>query len=763
MRTGEIQTNSASRLYGLSASIALAAALSFPSFASAGSAAANRLVVVLYPQNDDGSPGNALVDQAIRSTFAASPAEHVEVYSEYLDVSHPRDVNDRQLQSDYLRRKYAGRKVDLVIAGLSSALDFALEHRAEVFPGVSIVFCAVDQREVEARKLPRDVVGRPVAMDLTATLDLALRLQPDAQRVCVIAGQSTMDSSWAAEARREFQRYENRLTFDYLTGLPMEGLLTRVANLPERTFIYYLHVFQDGTGRALVPAQVLERLAGTANAPIYGHVDSYVGRGIVGGRVFSFETAGKDAARIGLRILSGERPETIGVQDASENAYMFDWRQLKRWGIGEDSLPPDSVIRHRESSFWGLYKWPVIGVTTLCIVQALLIAGLLVQRSSRRRIESALLASERRYRTLFENANDAIFLETEGDAIIGANLRACELLGYSREELLSRLVPDLQAPEIRGRPGTVIKSELANHSDRPFETLDVHRDGRRIPVEVTDAVIEEDGKRMVLSIVRDITERKQAEQAARESQNELRMLTGRLLKAQELERRRIARELHDDLNQSLALLAVELDLLGQTPADSTAQFDARARELSARVKQLSSAVHDLSHQLHPSKLEQLGLEAAVRSLCRELSLGHGLPIEFTHDDVPGAIPEDTALCLYRIVQEALRNTIKHSGARHAGVELRGFADAISLRIVDDGTGFDPESVDCEDGLGLVSMRERLHLVNGAITIDSRPSGGTRINVSVPLATNGRAARAFPQNGKLNEGQVVDDPALARQS
>src|SRR5262249_58262524 len=128
-------------------------------------------------------------------------------------------------------------------------------------------------------------------------------------------------------------------------------------------------------------------------------------------------------------------------------------------------------------------------------------------------------------------------------------------------------------------------------------------------------------------------------------------------------------ELHDDLNQSLSLLSVELDLFGQKPPESAAQFDGRLEALLARVKQLSSSVHDLSHQLHPSKLEQLGLVAAVRGLCKELTQSHGLPIEFTHHEVPEAIPEDTALCLYRIVQEALGNVLKHSGAPHPRLHL----------------------------------------------------------------------------------------------
>lgn len=241
----------------------------------------------------------------------------------------------------------------------------------------------------------------------------------------------------------------------------------------------------------------------------------------------------------------------------------------------------------------------------------------------------------------------------------------------------------------------------------------------------------------------DISERKQAEEGLRESQRELRALTGRLLQAQEAERRRIARDLHDDLNQSLALLAVELDLLGQQPPDSATRFGERVQELLARVKELSSSVHDLSHQLHPSKLGQLGLVAAVRGLCKELTQGHGLPIEFTHHEVPEAVPEDAALCLYRIVQEALRNAIRHSGTPRARVALTGSAGAIRLQIVDDGIGFDPTAADGKGGLGLVSMRERLHHVSGEIVIDSRPSGGTRIDVRIPRRAAGQTEAALP--------------------
>jgi signal transduction histidine kinase len=586
------------------------------------------MVAVLYPDNNDGSPGNFLVDQSIRATFATGSSDRIEIHNEYLDVSPLRTAGFNQLQTEFLRQKYAGRKVDLLIAGLASGLDYVLEHRDRVFPGVPIVFCALDQREVKARKLPPDVIGVPLKMDLISTLDLALQLHPNTERVFVIAGKAKFDAEWEVEARQTFRAYENKLEFVYLTKLRLEDLLEEVSHLPERSIIYYLHVHQDSTGRVLVPAEVLALLAAKANAPIYGHVASYVGRGIIGGCVFSWETEGTNAAKLALRVLAGEKPENIGVQKTSANTYMIDWRQIQRWGIHEESLPPGSLVRHRELSFWDLYRWHISAVMSLFVIQALLIAGLLVQRANRRRAEKAL----------------------------------------------------------------------------------------------------------------------------RESQQELRVLAGRLLQAQERERGRIARELHDDMGQSLALLSVEMDLLGQVPSESAAQLGGRIRELSSRLKQLSSSVHELSHKLHPSKLEQLGLVTAVRALCKELTQTHGIAIDFRQRQVSDKIPTDTALCLFRIVQEALRNVIKHSGAHHASVELSQSPDVLCLRIADDGRGFDPTKVSGGGGLGLVSMRERLHLVCGQIAIDSQLTRGTRIDVCVPLGGNGQVESSLPAHAtRLRRG------------
>lgn len=575
--------------------------------AEATAAANVRTVVALYPENAEGAPGNVLVLQGIRSTFAAGSTEPIQIRNEYLDLARFRGPDQRRFLVDFLRHKYAGQRIDVVMAGLGSSLDFVLQHRDEIFPGVPVVFIAVDQEELKTRNLPADVIGFPIKMDLVGTLDIALRLHPRTRRVFVIVGSSRFDAYWEGVARRTFRPYEDRVEFTYLSGLLLDDVLKRVRTLPAHSIIQYLHIYEDGTGKTFIPAKVLELIAAAANAPVYGHVGSYIDHGIVGGRVVSFELEGRQAAQLALRILAGQRPEQIGPQDVSPNVNMFDWRQLRRWGISESRLPPDSDIRFREPGLWDLYRWHIVGAIVLFVVETALIVALVVQMARRRRADDEL----------------------------------------------------------------------------------------------------------------------------RRSQHELRALTGRLLEARETESRRIARELHDDLGQGLALLTVELDLLRHKPPGGVSQLTERLQALLSRVKHLSSSVHDLSRQLHPSKLEQLGLVAAIGSLCRELAESHRVKIEFTHDPLPAALSADVAVCLYRVAQAALSNAIKHSGAQQVEVELSAAADAVSLRIVDRGRGFEPRRVRGA-GLGLVSMRERVLHLGGGITIDSQPSRGTRVHVRVPI-------------------------------
>ena len=232
----------------------------------------------------------------------------------------------------------------------------------------------------------------------------------------------------------------------------------------------------------------------------------------------------------------------------------------------------------------------------------------------------------------------------------------------------------------------------------------------------------------------DITERKIAEQAVA-------TISGRLIEAQEQERSRLARELHDDINQRLALLAIELEQLRLNPPAAKSVLTKRIDELQQTTLDISKDVQALSHELHSSKLDFLGLVPAFSSFCREFSQQKKVAVHFTHADVPIWVPGDISLCLFRVLQEASHNVVKHSGVSRFDVELRGVTDHAYLTIRDTGKGFDPVAATSARGLGLVSMRERLNLVGGTLSIKSGSTRGTEIFVDVPLPRGATAVSA----------------------
>ena len=246
-------------------------------------------------------------------------------------------------------------------------------------------------------------------------------------------------------------------------------------------------------------------------------------------------------------------------------------------------------------------------------------------------------------------------------------------------------------------------------------------DGQEVCIhECIHSVIDEGGCSELIGVMMDVTDRKAAERSLIE-------MTGRLIRAQEEERCRLARELHDDFNQRLALLAIGLERLGQTFAGETTAL-AQVSDLCRLTHEIASDVHRLSHQLHSAKLEHLGLVPAIKGLCRELSEQYGTQIHFVHRNVPRTMAKEAALCLFRVVQEALKNTIKHSGVRKSQLELFGDRGTLHLCVSDAGAGFDLQSVAAKGHLGLISMQERVRAAGGTIAVESRPSKGTRISV-----------------------------------
>ena len=493
-------------------------------------------VLVIYDEQTV-LPGLAILDQSIRSTLGADTATKINVYSEGMDLSRLDHGSYDQFLSDYYKEKYSRKKLDVVIAVLGPSLRFALAHIEEIAPGTPIVFCGVDRRELEQLSLRSNVTGVLVKRDFKGTLDVALQLQPDTRQVVFIAGTSTFDKYVLEQAAQELKPYENKLKFTYLTDLPLNTILREVSQLPPNTIILCSTVFRDGAGATYVPHDVTSQISQTANVPVYGFVDQYLGRGIVGGHLYSFEAHGSKAAELALRVLRGETASNIPIIEAAASLDMFDARQLQRWNISEQRLPPNSIVRFKDPSFWEQYKWYIIGLVAAVILEALLIAGLLILRSRRRQAEreqerlAHLAETERKKLDEVVSNVPGIVWESRIDPVTGERKTTYisdyveTMLGYTAEEWLAappgmglRIMAEADRERTELESNAVIARGKEGVAQHRWQT----KDGRTLWVESYLNPMIEDGKVVGLrGVTIDVTERKKIDDALRESQARL--------------------------------------------------------------------------------------------------------------------------------------------------------------------------------------------------------------------------------------------------
>ena len=904
--------NSASIRTKLIRTVALLACLIMsllPSFGHAQPSTAPKRVLVLYWYNKD-FQANVKFDRSFQAVLQAAPAGTVEYYPEYLESDRFPGENQASLLHDYLRRKYADRTIDVAVTTADESLSFLLKYRNDLFPHTPIVFSAAQRPTAEQLSAGPGLTGLIFPKTDIRTVDLALRFHPGTEQMFIVSGTLEHDKRLERLARQELQGYESKVRFTYLTDLTPSELIAKTKSLPERSIILY--VWQQSLneqGKVLESADVLALFAQSASVPIYGMFSHNVGGGIIGGYVYTAEVTASRIAEIALQIANGARAQDIPVE-TTPTVSMFDWRQLRRWGISEDKLPPGSDVRFRQVTFWEQYKWHVIGVLSLCVVEALLILALLAQRIRRRRVEEALRENQER----LARTEDFSLVMATHVGLDGRWLRVpptlCELLGYTEEELRAGYFKDVTHPDdfeaewnqcqrlIRGEIKSFDLEKRYLHQDghniwvylncsivtdakgKPVHfltyirditrrkraeeqlnllqtiTMDVAAAGdlasalevvlRRVcertgwvfgqvwfprqdgtvldcgpawfgsasglekfrvaskevtfppgvglpgrawssqhPAWVEDvtldanfpraAVAEEVGLKAALAIpilsrkgviavleffLREpqrederlvkviatiaaqldlVIERKLAEEALRDSEEALRQsyeriedLAGRLIVAQEAERKHLARELHDDLNQQIAALAIGLGKLERQLAGADGAVRAQITKLEDRVVRLSERIRQLSHELHSATLEHVGLAEALRLHCSEFAAQEGIAVDLEIRDNPGALSDDAALCLYRVAQESLRNIARHSGAKTAEVTLTSAGNLLELRVSDRGRGFDLKQAGRQSGLGLVSMQERVKLLHGSFEVRSQPGSGTELAVHLPL-------------------------------
>jgi signal transduction histidine kinase len=449
-------------------------------------------VLVLY-SNGRLMPGNVEGDRGLNQTLRAPAGREIALFSEFLDSPRFGGPDHERVVTTYLRGKYATAPPCVLVAVGEQALDFLLRHRAEVVLRVPVVHVGVDRNRLSSlAPLPPDVVGVPVDYSFGPTIGLALRLHPHAQRLVIVTGAAEPDRAFASQLRDDLAVLSSRVDVEVLSGLPTREVLRRLRALGSDAVVVTPGYFQDGDGQSFAPFSSVEAMALASSAPVYGPFSTFIGTGIVGGSMPSFEEMGRQTGRIVSELLAGAEPGSLRLPKVVSQTLNVDWRQVRRWGVDTAAIPADAIIHYKPPTLIEAHRNEVIAAVIVFVLQGALIVLLFAERRRRR---SAELAEEAQRTELAHASRLAIAGELTGSlaheisqplGAILSNADAAELIlasgGDRREELRSILADirrdDVRASEVIRRLRTLLSRHEVER--RAFDLGDVVRDAEGI-------------------------------------------------------------------------------------------------------------------------------------------------------------------------------------------------------------------------------------------------------------------------------------------
>ncbi|HEY5894892.1 MAG TPA: PAS domain S-box protein [Chthoniobacterales bacterium] len=501
--------------------VALVIAFSLLAAAHAGDTGEERKNVLILCGERPDLPAVRAVMETFRERFGAATAPRVEWFSEYFDFARfPAEQHEANLVR-YLSERYAGRHIDLVLPLTGFALDFALRHRDQLFPGVPMVFIVLDPREVKPERLPADVTGVTAHLDFQRTVDLALQLQPQAREIVAVSGASALDASLLEQGGRVLDGYKDRIPWRAVAQRPLREMIEEVRRVRPGDIVLFISAIRDSEGRALTIPEVSRALVRVSAAPIYGLSGTVLDTGAVGGALIDFPALGRQAAELALKVLRGAQVPYGTPETDTRNPLIVDWRALKKWQLPESRLPAEAIVRFKPPSLWKQHPGIIIGVVAVMAMQSALIARLLVNRAKRRRAVRALAESEERMALAADAANLGMWVwDVAGeDAWMTEQGRA--LFGFKPDARIDySAIFDRVHPEDREAREAAIKRALETQGKYEMEYRVQLPDGAvRWIAARGRSVGKANGRgQKLLGVSMDVTAQKQAQEALRESE-----------------------------------------------------------------------------------------------------------------------------------------------------------------------------------------------------------------------------------------------------
>ena len=444
--------------------------------------------------------------------------------AEFLDLYKRNDEAYRKLLIDLLRTKYVDTRFDLLVTFGPHALDLILDHKADLFPDVPVVFGRAQPVVPEKAKPFSDVTGvilKPGKNRVESTLELGLALHPNTRKVIVVLGVDGWSRNKEVWARERFKKFESRVEFVWTSGQSMDEILALVESPPKHSFVLYLFLAEDGRGNIFVPTEACRRIAASSSAPVYATFDTLIGTGIVGGHMSRARTHAHAVADLGAKILNGHDPEALPVQTHGFE-YVFDWRQIDKWGIKESAIPADSVLHFKTFSLWEQYKRQLLIGAFVILLQLFLIGGLILNRSKLVTSRKIATESEERYRSMIEASPVAIMTIRDGN-FVSINSSGIRMLGYSDpDELLGMPALNVVASESQAMITERLRRIDKGESNPFAEATLVRRDGVEFTIESSSVSVTIDGKTTAMVFAKDISQRKEMEMQLKESEERFR-------------------------------------------------------------------------------------------------------------------------------------------------------------------------------------------------------------------------------------------------